>query len=60
MPFVSNRQRSAMNAKAARGEIPQSTVDEFNSASRGLKLPERVRSGGKGLLNRHFGKKKEK
>lgn len=30
-----------MNAAAARGEIPQKTVNEFNQASKGMKLPEK-------------------
>jgi hypothetical protein len=29
-----------MNAAAARGEIKQSVVDEFNQASKDMKLPE--------------------
>ena len=29
-----------MNAAASRGEIKQSTVDEFNKASKGMKLPK--------------------
>jgi len=43
MPYKSNVQRRAMNAKAASGEISQSVVDEFNAASKGKKLPERVK-----------------
>lgn len=31
-----------MNWAAAHGKIKQSVVDEFNAASKGLKLPERV------------------
>lgn len=31
-----------MNAAAARGEISKKTVDEFNKASKGMKLPERI------------------
>jgi hypothetical protein len=40
MPFKSEKQRRFMNAAAARGEIKQSTVDEFNKASKGMHLPE--------------------
>ena len=40
MPFKSEKQRRFMNAAASRGEIKQSTVDEFNKASKGKKLPE--------------------
>jgi hypothetical protein len=42
MPFASNSQRKFMNAAAARGDIKQSTVDEFNKASKGMKLPEKA------------------
>jgi hypothetical protein len=41
MPFKSEAQRKYMNAAAARGEIPKATVDEFNQASKGKKLPEK-------------------
>lgn len=41
MPYKSQAQRRAMNAKAARGEIAQSVVDEFNAASKGKSLPEK-------------------
>lgn len=45
MPFKSEAQRKFMNAAAARGEIAQKTVDEFNKASKGLKnLPEHVKN----------------
>lgn len=56
MPFKSEAQRKYMNAAAARGEIPKKTVDEFNQASKGKKLPEkkerfdRVRKMFKGSL----------
>jgi hypothetical protein len=39
MPFKSDKQRAYMNAAAARGDIKQSVVDEFNTASKGMKLP---------------------
>ena len=38
-PYKSESQRRALNAKASRGEIPKATVDEFNQASKGKKLP---------------------
>ena len=43
MPFRSEAQRKYMNAAAARGDIKQSTVDEFNKASKGMHLPEHVK-----------------
>lgn len=32
-----------MNWAASKGKIKQSTVDEFNEASKGLKLPEEAK-----------------
>lgn len=40
-PFKSEAQRKFMNAAASRGDIPQKTVDEFNQASKGKKLPDK-------------------
>ena len=42
MPYKSEAQRKYMNAAAGRGEISKSVVDEFNQASKGMKLPKRV------------------
>lgn len=42
MPFKSEAQRKFMNAAGARGEISQKTVDEYNKASKGMKLPKRI------------------
>ncbi len=42
MPFKSEAQRKFMNVAAARGDIKQSTVDEFNQASKGKKLPQKI------------------
>lgn len=42
MPFKSEAQRKFMNAAANRGEIKKSVVDEFNQASKGMKLPKKV------------------
>jgi len=44
MPYRSDAQRRAMHAKADRGEIPRKVVDEFDRASKGKDLPERVKS----------------
>lgn len=43
MPFKSEAQRKAMNAKANRGEISKKVINEFNTASKGLKLPAKVK-----------------
>lgn len=47
MPFKSEAQRKYMNAAASRGEIPKKTVDEFNQASKGKKLPEKKKRFGR-------------
>lgn len=43
MPYKSNSQRKLFHAKEARGEISKKTVDEFDKASKGKKLPEHVK-----------------
>lgn len=47
MPFKSDAQRKAMNAKANRGEISKKVINEFNESSKGLKLPKKVKKKGK-------------
>jgi hypothetical protein len=42
MPYVSDDQRKAFNAKAASGEMDQKMVDHWNKESKGLKLPKKV------------------
>lgn len=42
MPYKSDAQRRYFHAAAARGEIKQSTVEEFDKASKGKKLREYV------------------
>jgi len=42
MPYKSDAQRKKFHALLERGEISKKTVDEFDKASKGLKLPERV------------------
>jgi len=44
MPYKSDAQRRYMHAAATRGDISQATVAEFDKASKGKKLPERVSS----------------
>jgi len=41
MPFISEAQRRKFYAMAERGEIPKSTVKEYESKTKG-NLPERV------------------
>lgn len=43
MPYESKAQRRVFYAKASRGEISPATVKEFDQASKGKKLPERVK-----------------
>lgn len=43
MPYKSDRQRRKFHAMEARGEISHATVAEYDEASKGKKLPERVR-----------------
>jgi hypothetical protein len=43
MPYASDAQRRFFHAAEARGDIKPSTVNEFDKASKGMKLPEHVR-----------------
>lgn len=45
MPFASDRQRRYFNANRAELESQGVDVDEWNSSSRGKKLPEKVKDG---------------
>lgn len=42
MPYKSNAQRRKFHAMEARGQISPATVAEFDAASKGKSLPERV------------------
>lgn len=42
MPYKSEAQRKYFHAAAERGDISKKTVAEFDKASKGAKLPERV------------------
>ena len=41
-PYRSDAQRKRFHAMLERGEISKATVDEWDKASAGMKLPERV------------------
>jgi hypothetical protein len=60
VPYKSDAQRRKFHAMLARGEISRSVVDEYDRASKGLDLPERVgkRPQGpkKGSKKRHTSK----
>jgi len=43
MPYASKAQERYMNWAASKGKIKQSTVNEFNEASKGMSLPEYVK-----------------
>lgn len=44
MPYASNAQRRYFHAAENRGEISPATVKEFDNASKGKKLPEKVKT----------------
>lgn len=43
VPYKSQAQAAAMHAKADEGEISRSVIDEFDEASKGKKLPKKVK-----------------
>lgn len=43
MPYKSDAQRKKFHALLSEGKIDKSVVDEYDKASKGMKLPERVR-----------------
>lgn len=44
MPYKSDAQRKKFHALLERGEISKKTVDEFDKASKGMKLPKKLPS----------------
>lgn len=42
MPYKSQAQERYFHAAEARGEIKPSVVNEFDKASKGMKLPEKI------------------
>jgi hypothetical protein len=42
MPYKSEAQRRKLNQLAKEGKISEEKVNEFNEASKGMKLPERL------------------
>jgi len=47
MPYKSDAQRRYFHAAAERGDIPKKTVEEYDKASKGKKLPEYVKGSKK-------------
>ena len=43
VPYKSEAQRKKFHEMAARGEISQKTLQEWDSSSKGLRLPERLK-----------------
>jgi len=41
MPYASEAQRRKFHAMESRGEISRSVINEFDKASKGMKLPEK-------------------
>jgi hypothetical protein len=41
-PYASDAQRRKFHAMLERGEISKKVVDEYDKASKGMKLPEKV------------------
>lgn len=60
LPFSSDKQRKYMNWAAEHGKIKQSVVDEYNQASKGLKLPESAPKKKKSFKKLHSIMHKEK
>jgi hypothetical protein len=58
MPFKSQAQRRFMHAAEDRGDIKPSTVKEFDEASKGKKIPERLHPKGTYTKLSKFMKKK--
>lgn len=46
MPYKSDAQRRKFHALEAEGKISSKTVKEFDKASKGMKLPEKVGKSG--------------
>ena len=55
MPYVSDAQRRLFHAKANRGEISKATVHHWDEATKGKKLPERVKKGAVGDVSSSTG-----
>ena len=60
MPYSSNAQRRYFHAALAKGEISKKTVDEYDKASKGKKLPEYANKKKKfNKLKKLLGKKED-
>lgn len=52
-PYASRAQEKKLNAMAGRGEISQEEVNGKNRASKGMKLPQRIKGSMK-MRKHHF------
>lgn len=50
MPYKSEAQRAKFHALLKEGKIKKEVVDEFDRASKGKKLPEKIGKKGKGVV----------
>lgn len=57
MPYKSDQQRKFFHAAEARGDISPKVVNEFDKASKGMKLPKYAKSSKFPKLKKHMGKK---
>ena len=59
MPYKSKAQQRLFHAKAARGEMPKSTVDEFDKATNFKSLPSHKSKSLKHMMVSGFKKRKK-
>jgi len=52
MPYVSEAQRRKFHMLLKQGKISAATVKEFDEASKGKKLPERIKAKAEGIHDR--------
>ena len=62
MPYKSEAQRRKFHAMAERGQISKATVAEWDKASEGLSLPDKIGKFGKlkKVIDEHQAKSKKK
>jgi hypothetical protein len=58
MPYKSEAQRRFFHAAESRGEISPKTVKEYDTASKGKRLPEKVKGGKFSRLKKMMKKEK--
>lgn len=58
MPYKSLAQQRFFNSPAGRAKVGAAVVEEYNAASKGMKLPKRARPGG--ILGKALNKQRRK